>query len=86
LWEGAENKIREWVVAGRFDASVSLTTIEDAVKLFLAEAESRNLAEASRRALPALHRPAVIAGLEEARHEREELLGVGELRRATGGA
>jgi len=49
-WEAAENEIREWTKAGKIGAGmVKLATIEEAVKLFLAEAESRNLAEASLR-------------------------------------
>ncbi len=49
-WEAAENEIREWIKAGKVGGSaVRLVTIEEAVKLFLAEAESRNLAEGSLR-------------------------------------
>jgi len=49
-WEAAENLIREWIKAGKIGGGgTAPATIEDAVKLFLSEAESRNLAEASLR-------------------------------------
>jgi integrase/recombinase XerD len=49
-WEAAENLIREWIKAGKIGGGgLKVVTIEEAVKLFLAEAESRNLAEASMR-------------------------------------
>jgi integrase len=49
-WEAAENIIREWTKAGKIGGGVQkLTLIPDAVKLFFADAESRNLAASSLR-------------------------------------
>lgn len=46
-WEAAENLIRDWIKAGRIGAETKRTPLKTAVELFLAEAESRNLAEES---------------------------------------
>jgi site-specific recombinase XerD len=49
-WEAAQNEIREWIKSGKIGGGYQkLVTIEEATKLFLAEAESRNLAESSMR-------------------------------------
>jgi site-specific recombinase XerD len=49
-WEAAENLIREWTKAGKIGGGVvKPMTINEAVSLYLAEAESRNLAEETMR-------------------------------------
>jgi hypothetical protein len=47
-WEAAENIIQEWTKAGKIGGGVQkLTRIPDAMKLFFADAESRNLSHAA---------------------------------------
>jgi integrase/recombinase XerD len=49
-WEAAENLIREWIKAGKIGGGeVKVVTIAEAVLLYLADAESRNLAEETMR-------------------------------------